>query len=79
VYSVWLDEARDRMRLEIAHGTFTAAALAAGAKRSALPDYTDPADQLADASTPPPDRDPETRAAQITAFIAATGGDTAGG
>ena len=74
---MWLDESRDRMRLVLAYAAAANTARLAGAKRSALPDFTDPADAFAEAEQArPPSR--EDRAAQITAFIAANGGETGG-
>ena len=73
---IWLDEARARAALDLAHAAWQATARSAGAK-GALPGWEDPADRLAAAA--PAERDPAGRAAQIAAFIAATGGDTDSG
>jgi hypothetical protein len=73
VYVIWLDEARQRAALELAHMTYQVAAVRAGAKRHDLPDWEDPAD-LFDAPPPPSRaRDPQERAGQIAAFLAAAG------
>lgn len=56
------------------HATYAAALTAAGAKRSQIPPWTDPADAFATA-TDEPGRAGD-RAAQILAFTAATGGES---
>lgn len=74
---IWLDEARARAQLETAHATWCVLALLAGARRSDLPDWDDPADALdpPEDDPAPRERDPAARAAEIAAFVAATGGD----
>lgn len=68
------------MALGLAYAAAAHTALAAGAKRSALPGFTDPADAFDGAGAAParPAAQPGDRAAQIQAFIAATGGETGG-
>jgi hypothetical protein len=56
-----------------AFGTWRACAALGGVKRASLPELTDPADVLEE---PPPARRGAGRAAQVAAFVAATGGDT---
>jgi hypothetical protein len=78
VYVIWLDEERARAQLEAARDVHDITAVAAGVKRHQLPDWEDPADQLA---PPGPDGagsrapDPAERATQIRSFIAAAGGE----
>lgn len=60
----------------LAHAGFAATAQSAGAKRSALPGWTDPADDFAAADDDEPSRETgEARAAQVAAFIRAAGGE----
>ena len=75
MYCVWLDEARARLALELAHAGYAAALGAAGAKPHEIPEFTDPADEWADAADDTPARatDPAERAAQVRAFLAAAG------
>jgi hypothetical protein len=80
VYVIWLDEARARMALELAHAGYAATTGAAGAKPHEIPEHTDPADEFAGAGEPPArSADPAERAAQVRAFLAAAGdaGETA--
>lgn len=76
MYCIWLDDARQREQLALAHAAWAVAAARAGAKRHEIGDWTDPADLLADdddqAGTGRA-RDPATRAAQIGAFLAGAG------
>jgi hypothetical protein len=75
VYCIWLDEARARAALELAHAGYAAAAAGAGAKGREIAGWEDPADVLAGAEpeAAPRPRDPAERAAQVRAFLAATG------
>lgn len=77
MYCIWLDDARQREQLALAHATWATAAAQAGAKRHEIGDWTDPADLMDDAAGGPGDaaraRDPAARAAQISAFLAASG------
>ena len=75
MYVIWLDEARARQALELAHAAYAATLAAAGAKPHEIPDFTDPADEWAGAGDDTPDRaaDPAERAAQVRAFLAAAG------
>lgn len=80
MYVVWLDEARAREQLKAARALYDVMAVQAGAKAHELPDWEDPADIFADqeageATAATRARDPAVRAAQIEAFIAATGGE----
>jgi hypothetical protein len=81
VYCIWLDEARQREQLSLAHATWAIAAAKAGAKPHEIGEWTDPADLMGEAEDdagPARDRDPAGRAAQIRAFLAASGmGDAA--
>lgn len=73
---IWLDEARARAALELAHATYAAAAVGAGAKGRDIPGWEDPADVFSGESEPDTAmraRDPQERAEQIRAFLAATG------
>jgi hypothetical protein len=75
VYCIWLDEARARAALELAHAGYAAAAAGAGVQSRDIPDWEDPADVMAgaaDAATPRA-ADPAERAAQVRAFLAVTG------
>lgn len=75
MYCVWLDEARARAALVLAHAGYAAAASGAGAKARDIPGWEDPADALAGAGQDSPGRaaDPAERAAQVRAFLAAAG------
>jgi hypothetical protein len=76
VYVCWLDDTRARAALILAHATANASAAAAGAKRSSLPGWADPADEFAAAGEKAARPAAGGRAAEIAAFVAATGGDT---
>lgn len=74
MYCVWLDEARARQALELAHAGYAATLGSAGAKPHEIPDFTDPADEFAGADDAPERAaDPAERAAQVRAFLAAAG------
>ena len=75
MYCIWLDEARARAGLELAHAGYAASAAGAGAKGREIPDWEDPADVLAavEPDAAPRSRDPAERAAQVRAFLAVTG------
>jgi hypothetical protein len=75
VYCIWLDEARARQALELAHATWATAALKAGAKKHEVGTWEDPADQLdgAEDTSTGRETDPAARAAQIRAFLTASG------
>jgi hypothetical protein len=80
VYVIWLDDARARAQLAAIRNLYEVQAVKAGAKPHELPDWEDPADALAGAgdsagAAPSRARDPAARAAQIAAFVAATGGE----
>jgi hypothetical protein len=79
VYVIWLDEARARKQLAATRAVHDMIAVQAGAKEHQLPDWEDPADVFADQQQEGEGavraRDPAERAAQIQAFIAATGGE----
>lgn len=79
---IWLDESRARAQLEAARLAHDVIAMGNGAKSHQLPDWEDPADAFEDPgddTTGPGGRarDPAERAAQIAAFIAAAGGESA--
>ena len=75
MYCVWLDEARARSALSLAHAAYAAAAAAAGARPHQVGEWEDPADVLAGTGPDAPARakDPAERAAQVAAFLAAAG------
>lgn len=66
------------MALELAHATWTATAIGAGAKARDLPEHEDPADTFSDDDDNGAmrEQDPAGRAAQVRAFLAATDGET---
>ena len=73
MYCIWLDEARARQALELAHAGYAAAAAAGGAKARDIPDWADPADALAEPEPAARAADPAARAEQVRAFLAAAG------
>ena len=79
MYVIWLDEARAREQLKATRAVHDVIASMAGVKAHKLPDWEDPADVFADQEEQGQGatraRDPAARAAQIEAFIAATGGE----
>lgn len=73
MYVIWLDDARQRAALELAHMTYQVGALRAGAKSHQLGEWEDPADAFDEPPPPSRARDPQQRAEQIAEFLAVAG------